>query len=112
MTKKVKSTYDEFLESLTPKQKKEFEKEYKDLLLSELLIAAMEEDEVSVRKLAKAAGISPTIIQGLRSGSKKNITITNFLKILKVLGCSLVIERKGRRFPMNLTYIEKSAAKK
>jgi len=72
----------------------------------------MEEDEVSVRKLAKAADISPTIIQGLRSGSKKNITINNFLTILKVLGCSLVIERKGRRFPINLPYKAKPSAKK
>lgn len=112
MTKKTESTYDEFIKSLTPQQKKEFEKEYKDLLLSELLIAIMEEDEISVRKLAKAADISPTVIQGLRSGSKKNITMNNFLKILKVLGCSLIIERKGRRVPMNLAYIEKSSAKK
>lgn len=112
MTKKIESTYDEFIKSLTQQQKKEFEKEYKDLLLSELLIAIMEEDEISVRKLAKAAGISPTVIQGLRSGSKKNITMNNFLKILKVLGCSLVIERKGRRVPMNLVRIEKSSVKK
>jgi len=112
MTKKIESTYDEFIKSLTPQQKKDFEKEYKDLLLSELLIAIMEEDEISVRKLAKAAGISPTVIQGLRSGSKKNITMNNFLKILKVLGCSLIIERKGRRVPMNLVDIEKHSTKK
>ena len=112
MTKKIESTYDEFIKSLTPQQKKEFEREYKDLLFSELLIAIMEEDEISVRKLAKAAGISPTVIQGLRSGSKKNITMNNFLKILKVLGCSLVIERKGCRVPVNLAEMEKSPAKK
>lgn len=67
MTKKIKSTCDEFIKSLTPQQKKEFEREYKDLLFSELLIAIMEEDEISVRKLAKAAGVSPTIVQAMRS---------------------------------------------
>ena len=45
MAKKAKSTFDEFINSLTPKEKKEFEKKYKDLLLSELLIAASESNK-------------------------------------------------------------------
>src|SRR5436309_2306882 len=71
MTKtKKKSTYDKFYEALSPQEKKEFDQEYKDLLLSELLIAIMKQDNVSVRKLAAAAGVSPTIIQGIRSGTR------------------------------------------
>ena len=73
MKKKFKSTFDEFIED--KEQKKLLELEYKELLLSELLLAAMEEDHISIRKLAEAAGVSPTIIQGLRSGRKTNITI-------------------------------------
>jgi hypothetical protein len=47
-----------------------FEQEYQELLISELLIAAMEKDDLSVRRLAKAAGVSPTIIQELKSGKR------------------------------------------
>lgn len=101
MTKNT--TYDKFFKTLNKQQKKSFEDDYKDLLLSEMLIAAMEYDNISVRKLAEAAGVSPTIIQGIRSGTRKNITMQNFLKILKVLDCSLVIERKGKRLPLNLS---------
>jgi len=44
-----------------PERKAKIEKEYKELLPSELLIAFMEEDHISVRKLAKAAEISHSI---------------------------------------------------
>jgi hypothetical protein len=30
----------------------------------------MEQDDISVRKLARLAGISPTIVQAIRSGTK------------------------------------------
>jgi len=53
MTKKIKSTCNEFINSLTPKQKKEFEEEYKELLLSELLIATKNKDWDSVHKLTE-----------------------------------------------------------
>lgn len=102
MTKKIKSTYDEFIESLSAKEREEFEGEYKDLLLSELLIALMEQDGVSVRNLAKAAGISPSNIQGIRSGAKENVTMRSFLKIMKALGSSVVVEKNGNRFPVEL----------
>jgi len=76
-----------------PKRKAKIEKEYKQLLLSELLIALMEEDHVSVRKLAKAAGISPSIIQDIRSGKKENITLKSFSNIATALGYTVVLEK-------------------
>jgi DNA-binding Xre family transcriptional regulator len=99
--KKIQSTYDEYVQSLTKAQRKKFEEGYREFLLSELLLALMKEDAVSVRRLAKAAGISPTIIQSVRAGTQQNITINSFLKILKTLGCSLVVEKEGNRFPLN-----------
>ncbi|MEI6243343.1 MAG: hypothetical protein WCP39_08100 [Chlamydiota bacterium] len=57
MKKKTKSTYEEFIEN--KKQKKLLDKEYRELLISELLLAAMEEDHLSVRKLAAEAEVSP-----------------------------------------------------
>lgn len=97
MTKKQMSTYDELVNRMTAKEKKEFEKEYQELLLSELLIALMNEDEISVRKLAQAADISPTIIQSIRSGKKDNLTVQSFLKIINALGYLIVLERPSRK---------------
>lgn len=92
MKKKAKSTYEEFIED--DKQKDLLEKEYKELLLSELLVAAMEHDHISVRKLAAAAGVSPTIIQGLRSGSRTNITIDTLSRILDAVGYQIIFTPK------------------
>ena len=44
MKKKAKSTYEEFIEDL--EQKALLDKEYKELLMSELLSAAMKEDHI------------------------------------------------------------------
>ncbi len=47
--------------------KKKFEKEYKRFSLSETVLELMKKKKMSVRKLAKEAQLSPTIIQELRS---------------------------------------------
>ena len=57
MAGKTMSTYER--EMKDPSFKEQFEKEYKEFALSELLLAMMEEDDMSVRGLAKAVGISP-----------------------------------------------------
>lgn len=101
MNKKIKSTYDELVESLNQKEKEEFEQDYQELILSELMLAIMEEDEISVRKLAKAAGVSPTIVQGLRSGTRKNVTLQSFLKVIKALGGKLILEKDDIRLPLD-----------
>jgi len=103
--KKTKTTSEEFVESLSKKERKEFEKEYKELLLSELLHAIMEKDDVSVRKLAKLADLSPTVIQAMRSGTKKDFTLKSFFKVLKGLGCKkLMAEIDGKVIPLSITY--------
>lgn len=101
MTKKYLSTSDEFIASLTPRQKKAFDDEYKDLLVSEMLIAMMKKDNVSVRALAEKAGISPTIIQGIRSGGRKNVSMQSFFRILQGLGYDVIAERGGRRIELD-----------
>lgn len=58
------STYDELMQD--PDFKKLYKKSYLELVLSELIIAIMQEDNVSIRSLAKQAGISPTIIQDIK----------------------------------------------
>lgn len=102
MKKKIKSTYEKFIED--KKQKKLLDKEYRDLLISELLLASMEEDHISVRKLAAEAEVSPTIIQGLKSGKKTNITLETLSRILDVIGYQIILAPKsGTRKQLKLT---------
>jgi hypothetical protein len=103
MSKKMESTIDAFMNSLSTKEKKKLNEEYQELLLSELILAAMEKDNISVRRLAKLAGVSPTIVQAMRSGAKKDFTLQSFLKILKGLGSKgLMVELHGQYIPIDI----------
>ncbi len=73
MKNKAKSSFEEFMED--KEQRAPFEEGYKALLLSELILAFKEKDEISVRRLAAAAGVSPIIIQEIGSGETKNMTV-------------------------------------
>ncbi len=98
ITKKQKplSTIDRLIMQ-NQKEKQLFEQEYQILVLSELLIALMKEDEISVRSLAQEARLSPTIIQNIRSGKKKTITLQTFIKLLEALNCTFVVEKKLKK---------------
>ena len=78
--KKAKSTFERVMED--PKQKKAFEKEYANFLLSELLLDAMSEQDISVRALSKASGISTSVIQNLRAMQPVNITLKTLNALL------------------------------
>src|SRR3990167_3958550 len=94
--KKETSPFDR--EMKKKKFKKAFDKSYKEFLLSELLIAMMEEDEISVRALAKEVGLSPTIIQKIRSGKQEDLKISNFVSIAHACGYKLILEKNDDRF--------------
>jgi DNA-binding Xre family transcriptional regulator len=80
---KPKSTFERLMQD--PKWKAGFEKGYEKFLISELLIEAMEDNKISVRKLAQKARVSPTIIQNMRSGKSSNISLNTLAPILSAL---------------------------
>ncbi len=45
----------------------------------------MEENKLSVKKLAEKAGVSPTIVQNMRSGKSANISLNTLGPILSAL---------------------------
>src|SRR3989338_7948555 len=96
MTKRRLSTFER--EMKNPAFNKAFKESYKKLLFSELLIALMEDDEKTVRKLADDAELSPTIIQDLRSGKQHDIRMSNFVSIAHAFGYKIYIERGNDRF--------------
>jgi DNA-binding Xre family transcriptional regulator len=80
---KPNSTFERLMQD--PKWKAGFEKGYEKFLISELLIEAMEDNKISVRKLAQKAGVSPTIIQNMRSGKSSNISLNTLAPVLSAL---------------------------
>lgn len=94
----AQTTFDRLMQD--PVFKEQFEAEYQEFALSELLLQLMEEEHISVRELAKAAGISPSVIQDIRSDKRSNITVHNLSKILKVLGGRVAVQIGEQYMPL------------
>ena len=77
-----------------------FEKEYQEFALQELLASMSEDDEKSVRVLAKEAGLHPNAIQNLRSGKTTDIKLTSFLKIARAHGYELELVKGKDHIPV------------
>jgi len=86
------STFDRIMKD--PKRHRKFERKYRSFLLSEVIHGLMEKEGKSVRELAREVGISPTVIQDIRSGGRTNVTLRNFLGIVSALGGQVAV-RKG-----------------
>ncbi len=96
----AQTTYDRVVGQMSAQEREQFEEGYREMLLSELLIAAMSQDGISVRNLAEAAGVSPTIVQDIKMDARKNVSLQSLTKILDALGYQLVAEKKGSRLPL------------
>lgn len=96
MSDKPISTYDRIMKD--PKRRFKFEQEYRKFVLVDILIPLLEKSKISVRALAHAAGVSPTVIQDIKSGKKEGISFTTFMSILEALGYSATIRiNRGSR---------------
>jgi hypothetical protein len=106
MNKKMKSTFDEFIKSLTPEERQKFDEDYKKFVLSELILATIVNDNLSAKNLAKMAGVSPTIIQ---TPKIKNIMAKN-----KHIGPDFddILRAEGTLETAELTAIEMVIAEK
>jgi DNA-binding Xre family transcriptional regulator len=90
---KTRSTYETLIENKL--QKRLLDREYRELLLSELLLGVMEEEHSSVQQLAAEADVSATIIHSMRSGKKTDITIDTLSRILDVVGYEIILAPKS-----------------
>jgi len=88
----METTFDKFINN-NPEEKAKFEKEYNEFLLSEFVLEKMEAENISVRKLAKKAGVSPTVIQKIRTQNAARINFRTFTNILNTLGYRINIEK-------------------
>jgi len=90
--KKNETEFDRFFKE-HPEQKEIFDREYEAFCLSEFLLEKMEEEHISVRALAKKAGVSPTVIQKIRSQNAEKINFRTFSNVLNSLGYRINIEK-------------------
>jgi transcriptional antiterminator len=96
--KKPKSTVERWMKK--PGFREAFKREYKEFLLSELVLALMAEDSKSVRDLANELGVSKTVIQNIRSGEQTDMKLSNFVKLTHAYGYDLVLEKEGERITL------------
>ena len=95
MANKPLSTFEREMQD--PAFKEQFDQEYIEFQLSETIRELMESEHKSVRKLAKESGLSPTVIQNIRSGQQEDIKLSNFLTISHACGYRLVLEKNNAR---------------
>jgi len=88
----METTFDKFING-DPKRKEEFDKKYNEFLLSEFVLEKMETEHISVRDLAKKAGVSPTVIQKIRSKNAERINFRTFTSVLNSLGYRIYFEK-------------------
>ena len=88
----METTFDKFINS-NLKRKEKFDKEYNEFLLSEFVLEKMESEHISVRALAQKAGVSPTIIQKIRTKNAEKINFRTLTNVLYSLGYRIKIER-------------------
>jgi DNA-binding Xre family transcriptional regulator len=70
-----------------------FKKETAALEVSEFLAKQMAEQAMTVRALAQLASVSPTIVQGIKSGRRKNIEYTTLKALTVALGYQIVFKK-------------------
>jgi len=88
--RKFKSDYDKFVSK--PRRKWLVEREYKELCHSEIALSLMQRSAITVRELAKIVGVSPTAIQGIRSGKRVSITLSTLFELTAALGAKVKLE--------------------
>lgn len=95
---KIESTFERIMKD--PKRRDRFEEKYARFLLSEIILGLMTQEKISVRQLAQLVGVSPTVIQGIRTGKRRNITFKNFLALTSALGATVRIEKGNKSFEL------------
>jgi predicted transcriptional regulator len=88
----TRSTFEKEMEN--PEFRRHIEKERFMLELSETIARAMEEQHISIRELARRARVSKTVVTGIRSGRRKNITIDKLKDLVDALNLDLHVVAK------------------
>ncbi len=89
---KLESTFDKFIAN-NPTEKAKFDQEYSDFLFSEFILEKMQAEHLTVRALAQKAGVSPTVIQKIRSHEAERINFRTLKSVMATLGYRITFEK-------------------
>ena len=89
------STFDHEMED--PKFRISVEREEAALEVSEFMAREMAQQDLSVRRLSARSGISPTVIQGIKTGKRKNIEYTTLRPLVSALGFRITFKKLAVR---------------
>ena len=67
------------------------------------MVSIMNGDDVSIRDLAKEAGISKSVIQELRSSKQQDIKVSHLIKIAHAFGFELYLQKGDERLMLEET---------
>ena len=98
MSKKQLSTFEREMQKASFRE--QFEEEYSEFILAETIKSLMESGQKSVRTLAKESGISPTVIQNMRSGQQEDVKLRNFINISHACGYKIILEKNDERIAL------------
>lgn len=98
MSKKPLSTFEREMQD--DKFRQSFEKGYREFSLSEMIMELMKESHKTVRGLAHEVGLSPTVIQKVRSGEQKDLKTSSFLTIVEACGYHVCLEKGEKRIEL------------
>ncbi len=82
--------------------KEQFNEQYREFLLSELIIALMESDGKSVRQLAKECSLSTNVINKIRTGKQEDVKLSNFVSISEACGYHLCLQKNNELIPLHI----------
>jgi DNA-binding Xre family transcriptional regulator len=88
----METTFDKFINT-DPKEREIFDREYNNFLLSEFILEKMEEENMSIKDLAKKAGVPTAVMQKIKDKNVEKINYRSFENVLNSLGYKIKIEK-------------------
>ena len=98
MAQKLASTFKQEMQN--DAFRKAFDHDYQEFLLSELLIAMMADNEHNARALAESIGVSPTVVQNIRSGKQQDVKLRNFINMANACGYDVLLRNSEHQIKL------------
>ena len=89
------SSYEELMNSMTPSERKDYNAEYRDLLISELVVATMLEKGAHIQDLAQTVGLPQAVVKEVTMNNKRGVSLQAFLRLIEQLHYGFILEKNG-----------------
>ncbi len=103
---KYTSTAEVLIESLSPHDKREYQQDYIQLSMNELLHEAMQKNDINIRKLAKISGVSSDSISDILKDTKEEVNMRHIIALLNSLGYKFFVEKNGEAISLDSSIVQ------